>query len=221
MDDPELDPDRHRAALRGLARINCLSGAHRPLLAALTDLLSDRESLRLLDIATGGGDVVVALARAARRGGCVIRVTGVDQSEVALQIAVDRAAAEGVPFDPVRADVLADELPGGHDVVMSSLFLHHLSGRDATRLLRRMAALSGRRLLVDDLRRGRFGTTLAAVVPRLLTRSRVVHVDALRSARAAFRPSELSEIARRAGLESPRIRPHWPARMLLVADSPS
>ena len=54
MDDPALDGGRHEAALRGLSRLNYLSGSARTLgspLAALARELGRRQ-LRVLDVAT-------------------------------------------------------------------------------------------------------------------------------------------------------------------------
>jgi hypothetical protein len=55
---------------------------------------------------------------------------------------------------------------------------------------------------------------------RLVTRSRVVHVDAARSMRAAFTERELRAIARRAGLRAPSLRRRRPWAILLVWDAP-
>jgi len=43
----------------------------------------------------------------------------------------------------------------------------------------------------------------------------VVHVDAVKSVRAAFTMTELGEMAARAGLAGATIARRWPARMLL------
>src|SRR5918912_1375115 len=71
MDQPGLDPRRHAHALRGLARINFWSGSAGilwPDLAALARETAPRP-LRVLDVATGGGDVPIRLWRRARRAG--------------------------------------------------------------------------------------------------------------------------------------------------------
>jgi hypothetical protein len=51
----------------------------------------------------------------------------------------------------------------------------------------------------------------------VLTSSRVVRVDALRSVEAAWTVRELSEIAREAGVEDASVLSAFPARMLLTA----
>jgi len=124
-----------------------------------------------------------------------------------------------VPFRAVELDAVHTDPPPG-DVVLSTLFLHHLTEPDATSVLERMAQSAAGAVLVNDLRRGWWGTSLAAAVPRVITRSRVVHVDAFRSARAAFTVGELDAMASAAGLTGARARPTFPARMTLAWERP-
>ena len=62
------------------------------------------------------------------------------------------------------------------------------------------------------------GLLLAWLGTRLLTRSPVVHVDSLRSVRAAFTRDEAAALATRAGLTSWRLTMHWPCRWRLVVE---
>src|SRR5262249_6469171 len=91
----------------------------------------------------------------------------------------------------------------------------HLDETDAIALLGRMAAAARRLMLVDDLVRSRWGYLLALVGCRLLSGSRIVHVDGPRSVAAAFTPGEALSIAERAGLSQARLICHWPQRFLL------
>lgn len=211
MDRPDLDPDLHRAALATLARINALSGAGDQLWRDIAPAVCSGS--RVLDLACGGGDVSVALWRRAVRSGVELAVEGLDASPLAVAVAREHADALSAPVRFRVADVITDSLPDGADVVVCSLFLHHLSGEAAIDLLRRCNRAARRRVVIQDLRRCRLGTLLAATVPSLIGRSPVVRVDALCSARAAFTAGEIRGLARRAGLGTVRVRRHWPARM--------
>ena len=98
---------------------------------------------------------------------------------------------------------------------MCSLFLHHLAERDAVLLLGRMAAAAQCLVLVNDLERNAANGVLVWTGSRLLSRSSIVHTDALLSMKNAFTPAELAALATQAGLKDFKIRAHWPARMLL------
>jgi len=218
MDDPNLDHRRHAGALAGLARLNAVSGSARILWSPIARLARELrvDTLRVLDVATGGGDVPRAVWRRAARAGLRLEIRGLDASPQALDFARDEAKACGAPIEFAQQDALAEELPAGFDVVMSSLFLHHLGQGDAVRLLTKMRRAAGHLVLVNDLRRCRSGLLLAHAAARLLTRSDVVHVDAPRSVRAAFTIEEMRRLSAEAGLHSAIVRPRWPCRFLLM-----
>ena len=220
MDAPDLDPARHVQALRALARVNRLSGVAGRVWQEVLHLSRARrdrgrdQPLRLLDVACGGGDVMVDVARRARSAGVPLEVHGCDLSPVALEHARHQAESWGVATDFFARDVLSEGLPGGYDLVCSSLFHHHLSDGDAVELLRGMAA-AGHGVLVQDLLRGTMGYVLAWSALRLLSRSEVAHVDGPRSVRAAFSLPEVRTMAVEAGLAGAVIRRGWPERFIL------
>lgn len=221
MDDPALDRAEHARALAGLARLNRLSRAAVPLARQVIRLASSLERpVRLLDIATGSGDVPLALASRAQAAGVKLELHACDISDVALHHAEDRAERAGVGIQTHRLDCTREPLPGGFDVVTCSLFLHHLTPEDAVRVLERAAGATERTLLISDLRRDPVGMALAWAASRSVTASRVVRVDALRSVRAAFSIAELGELANQARIEGATIRPVWPRRMLLRWERP-
>ena len=102
----------------------------------------------------------------------------------------------------------------GYDVLISSLFYHHLSEDQVVSLLEKMAAATKHLLIVNDLRRCSAGLLLAHIACRLLTRSRVVHVDGPRSVCAAFTSAEMQVLAHRAGLNDAYVAHRWPCRFL-------
>jgi SAM-dependent methyltransferase len=223
MDDPALDPPRHVAALRGLERINRWSRSSGIIWSAIRGLARDAgaEGLRLLDVATGAGDVPIRLIRRARRAGVTLHVDACDASSTALLHARRRADAAGAGIRFFKLDALRDLLPTDYDVLTTSLFLHHLSNDEAVSLLAAMAKAGRRLLLVNDLLRCPSGVALAYLGSRLLTASRVVHVDAVRSVRAAFTLPEVLTLAERAGLWGAAIEQRWPCRFLLSWKRPA
>jgi len=218
MDDPAIDPARHERALTGLAKLNRLSRAWAPLWSAIEPRARSLDRpMRLLDIATGGGDVLASLLRLAARRGLTIEAAAGDISETALRVARRRLEAAGVGerVELLRLDAVRDDLPCGFDGAMCSLFLHHLTGEQAAGLLRRMGG-AAELVVASDLRRTRLNHLAARLASRALTRSEVVHVDALLSVRAAFTMEEMASVAHEAGLGEVRLRRVWPERMLLT-----
>jgi 2-polyprenyl-3-methyl-5-hydroxy-6-metoxy-1,4-benzoquinol methylase len=217
MDQPGLEPERHVHALQGLARINGWSGSARILWPPLEALARETGGtpLRILDVATGGGDVPTRLWRRAKRQELPLAIGGCDISAAAVAHAQRQAERSGAAVRFFQQDVLREPLPDGYDVLICSLFLHHLDEDAAVELLRQMAAAARRLVLVNDLARGWPGYLLAYVGTRLLSRSAVVHTDGPLSVAGAFTPEEAAELARRAGLSGARVERRWPFRYLL------
>lgn len=221
MDDPSLDEAAHRRALRGLRRINAVSGSVDAVWEPIERFVREevREPARpwrLLDVACGGGDVTVGLWQRAKAAGLPIQVSGCDMSETALAFARQRAAAAGaedVAFH--RCDALNQPWPTAYDVVTCTLFLHHLDPPAVETLLRKMAA-HAELVVIDDLVRSRAALAGTWVGVRVLSRSPVVHVDGPRSVRGAYTPDELRSMAERAGMAGAQIEGHFPWRMRLT-----
>jgi SAM-dependent methyltransferase len=215
MDSPELDRASHLQALDALARVNAVSLTARRVWTEIARL--ERRGVRpvrVLDIACGGGDVLVSVARRARRLGIAVDLHGCDVSPVALQRAREHGGdALGVAFHAL--DAVRDPLPGGHDLLCTSLFLHHLSSEDALHLLRAMAGATRRAVFVQDLRRTGLGYALALAGLSVLTRSVVAREDGLVSVRAAFTLSEVGMLCREAELADAEVRGCWPQRFTI------
>lgn len=222
MDDPALALDEHRHALDGLARLNRLSGAARALWPHVRSVPIDEpgRTISVLDIATGSADVPIGLAQRAGPS-MTLDLAACDTSAAALRIAADRARAAGVPLMLEQRDVIArglDRPDSSVDIVMCSLFLHHLPEDAVVALLAEMRRVARRRVLISDLRRCAGGLAAAYIASRLTTRSRVVHVDAVRSVQGSFTINELRTLADRAGMRGAVLRRCWPFRMLLRWD---
>jgi 2-polyprenyl-3-methyl-5-hydroxy-6-metoxy-1,4-benzoquinol methylase len=220
MDQPGLDREEHRRALNGLRTTNSISGTSRMIwrdIMASNAVPADGRPLRILDIATGGGDVLLGIAELAIRSGVTVEAHGCDVSSTAVEHAgkaANRARMDDVRFFQLNA--LVDALPQDYDMLMCTLFLHHLTAEDAKKLLQRMADAARQCVVIDDLQRTRLGYTYAWVGSRLITRSRIVHTDGPLSVRAAFTISEARQLASDAGLHNAQFREHWPQRFLMT-----
>lgn len=222
MDAPELEREPHWQALAGLARINRWSGSAALLWPGLAALARARQQpIRVLDVATGAGDVPIALVNRARRAGFSLQFDACDVSEDALAFADRRSERAGTPMRLFRCDVLAEDLPPGYDAVISSLFLHHVDDPQAVTVLARMARSATALVLVNDLQRGRTGWWLAYWGTRALSRSEIVHSDGPRSVERAFTVAEARALADKAGLDGAEVAPRWPCRWLLSWHKPA
>lgn len=225
MDDTGIDPVVHRSALARLRVINTVSRAARPVACAILADAGDHRVVSpvILDVATGSGDVALRVFARLRETSLDPRLVVCDRSETALAVAEAAARVAGVAVQTRKWDVIANGIPlddQAIDYAMCTLFLHHLESEHAVGLLREMARVSRRAVVVSDLRRCGIGH-VAARVAGTLSGSRVVRVDAPRSVEGAFTETEFGTIAGRAGLDGVVVRRSFPWRMLLVWKRPA
>ena len=154
--------------------------------------------MRVVDLATGSGDIPRLLVEHARRIGARIEIDAIDQQAATLEIA--RALSVDYPEISYHvANILEWDIPQGYDIALCSLVLHHFSDEDAIRLLRRCRALSRRFVLVSDLRRGFLLQAGVHILTALVFREPMTRFDARLSADRAFSFVETRELAIHAG----------------------
>jgi 2-polyprenyl-3-methyl-5-hydroxy-6-metoxy-1,4-benzoquinol methylase len=217
MDAPDLPPARFTQTLKGLERVNIVTRSTAlmwPDLKAAGMLCSGR-ALRVLDVACGGGDVLIALWRHAKRAGISVELAGCDMSPTAVTFASEAAARAGAPIEFFQHDVTRDTLPDRFDMIMSTLFLHHLDEEDAIAFLREAAAKARNRLVIQDLVRSPLSYWFARLGTRVLLLSDICRIDGRTSVEGAFTRGEAKELARKAGLTSAEVVSRLPFRYLI------
>ena len=113
MDAPDLPPSRFVDTLKGLRRVNAVTRSSRimwPDLKAAARRYPDRP-VRVLDVACGGGDVLIALWRSAGRAGIKVELQGCDASPEAVRYSRETARTEGAPIGFFQHDVTLGSLP--------------------------------------------------------------------------------------------------------------
>lgn len=219
MDDPELPPQQHLDALAGLARLNRWTGVSGPIYRRLKHYaLALGGRVRVLDVATGSGDLPIDWAKRARGDGITMEITAVDISDVALGLASRKAAAVGVDVRFERRDVLHSRLPGGFDVVTCNLFIHHLDEASIARLLVSMQSAARHAVVICDLERTRANLAAVWLASRLVTRSPIVHEDAVLSIRGALTRQEFAKLASESLDRPVLVRRLPPCRFMAVVE---
>jgi SAM-dependent methyltransferase len=217
MDAPDLAPARFTETLRGLRRVNIVT---RSTVLMWPDLEASvrrcaARPLRVLDVACGGGDVLIALWHRAKRAGLRVELVGCDVSPAAVQFASEAAARAEAPIAFFRHDVTDDPLPDGFDMVMSTLFLHHLDDEEAIAFLRDAAAKAHDRLVIQDLVRSPLSYWFARLGTRALLLSDICRLDGRTSVEGAFTQEEATSLVREAGLTHAEVVLRLPFRYLI------
>ncbi len=156
MDTEPVEFDDFRACLVDLARVNRLTLAYRPTRAFFDRIFANAarlgRPLEVVDVGSGYGDMLREIDAWARRRRIPVSLTGVDLNPWSRRAAM-AATPTGVNINWVTADAFAYDPPHGIDVVVSSLFTHHLSDSQIVRFLSWMEAKARLAWFVNDLRR--------------------------------------------------------------------
>jgi 2-polyprenyl-3-methyl-5-hydroxy-6-metoxy-1,4-benzoquinol methylase len=198
MDRPQPVTAELVSDLRNLRQFNHYFGSYALIAHFLRRWIRPGAQLRVLDLATGSGDIPRLVIDHAREIGATITVEAVDQQSSTLEIA-GGLSADYPEIDFKQSDVLFFGEDGQYDIVLCSLALHHFEEAAAVRLLERCRHLSRKFVLVSDLRRGFLATVGVYLLTALIYRASMTRTDARLSAARAFSFREFGSLAERAG----------------------
>ena len=219
MDDPAADQELLRRSLAYLRRVNRLLGYTRSTLGHLRRFSAQwpaNQTMTILDIATGAGDVPRAITQWAQRHRRKVRVVGID-----LHAATARSAAAGsggeAPLRIVRGDALL--LPfadGSFDYAVSSLFLHHLDDEQIVQALSEMSRVARRGVVVGDLLRHRRAYAWINLLSAFA--NPMVRHDGRVSVMQALSRQEILAMRDRAGVQYANYHHHFGHRFVLAGE---
>lgn len=217
MDDAKQSEAAFRAALRDLEFLNRVTFGYRPTLNWLASLVArtGTTALSVLDVGAGGGDTLRCLARWGAKRGIALELTGLDRSPAALAA----ARQMGTPGQWITTDVF--ELPpdARFDVVISSLFTHHLHDAELVRFLSWMEAHARRGWMINDIHRHAIPWCALWAGTRLLRLDPMVVHDSTVSVARAFTRGDWRRLANEAGVAA-RVEWQMPFRWAVSSERP-
>ncbi|HEX5283030.1 MAG TPA: methyltransferase domain-containing protein [Bryocella sp.] len=220
MDQP-CSYEEFRDCLRDLAEVNRVTQAYAPTLAFLSRI-TERDGgsrpLRILDVGSGGGDGLRAIARWAHKRKLDVELTGIDLNPYSA-----RAAREFGARDPLAAnihwltaDVFSCAPDPQPDVIVSALFTHHLSSAEIVRFLRWSEQNARLGWFINDLHRSRRAAFLFRFLPVIFGWHRFIRHDGPVSLRRAFVPADWQKFLDEANISSGSIESHAMNRLCVA-----
>ncbi len=192
----ELERDLER-----IRQLNRWFGSYRLVLGFIRNWIKPGDKLRVVDLATGSGDIPRLIVDYARKIRARVEIDALDRQPATLEIA-QRLSADYPEISYREANILEWNSVQAYDIALCTLALHHFSNEDAVRLLRRCCQVSKRFVLVSDLRRSFSLIAGVYVLTALIFREQMTRYDARLSAIRAFSFSEMRDLALRAGWEN-------------------
>jgi SAM-dependent methyltransferase len=198
--DGDCSYEEFRSCLHSLEQVNRWSFGYRPTIAWLERVASGlKQPIRILDIGSGGGGLLLRIAAWARKRRLAVELMGMDLNSFAA-----RAAEEAVPKSLdivwITADALTYQQAKPIDIAVSSLMTHHLEDDEIVTLLRWMETHARAGWFINDLERSAVSARWFGRISKLVGWHRFVQHDGPVSFRRAFREEDWRRLLAAAGI---------------------
>lgn len=217
MDEPCTYAE-FRACLRDLVHVNRTVFSYRPTLNWLEQFTANSQKpLHIVDVGCGAGDMLRRIERWARRRKMAVRLTGIDRNPFAARAAQEFGGANS-SVEWVTCEAYDYQPQVKIDLVISSLFTHHLSDPEIIEFLRWMEKVTARGWFVNDLHRGRTPYYAFKFLANGMRWHRFVRHDGPVSVLRSFSPDDWRRYTDQAGLPSRAVNifTTWPARLCVA-----
>jgi SAM-dependent methyltransferase len=224
MDEP-CSREVLRACLRDIARTNRWTLAYRPLLHWLNSVVAwlppREEPMRILDVGCGYGDGLRRIEHWAQALGIAVELTGLDLNPDATAIAAE-ASPDSSRIQWVTADILSYSPFEPPDLVVSSLFTHHLGDEQIVEFLKWMEAHARIGWFISDLSRAPIPYHFFRAFARLARFHPFVQYDGPVSIARSFVAADWERMCAAAGLGAGdfEIQAFRPARLCVARRKP-
>ncbi len=208
MDVERVAPDDLARALADLDWLTALGLAHRPTLGWLARIARGRETLSVLDVGSGRGDMLRRIAAWGARRGIRLRLVGVDLNPDATAAA--RAATDpALPIVFRTGDALRLGDAEAPDVIISAHFAHHLGDAELVGFLRWMEETARVGWFVNDLQRHALLRAALTGIGRVVPLHRFVVDDGPVSVDRSLVRAEWEAALAAAGIPRERVELRW------------
>jgi len=193
MDDPKADPIKLNNTLKQFELINMLFSRPRALISKhQISLMTDRSrTYTFLEIAAGGCDTAIWLAKSCRHKGIKINITCLDYDATIVDFA-KTVTADYPEITVLQGSAFELETFGQFDFVFTSHFLHHLTYEQIRMVTSKILDCCRVKFVLNDLRRSPFGYFGFSLFTGIFIRHGFTRPDGLLSIRRSFLPEEFT-----------------------------
>lgn len=213
--DGDCSYEDFRSCLRSLEQVNHWLLGYRPTLAWLKRLPQRLPApLRIVDVGSGGGDLLRQIAAWSQRRGITVELTGIDLNPYATRAAAE-STRKNLGIRWLTVDALAYQPKAPIDIVVSSLMTHHLEDADIVAQLQWMEATAQLGWFINDLERSELACRAFEWLASVAGWHRFVRHDGPVSFRRAFREDDWVRLLATAQVprNAVKIEHAWPGRL--------
>ena len=211
MDSEVVNYQEFAKCLSHLEVINIFTFAYRPTLKWFKKEISNLdtlESVSVLDAGSGGGDMMRRMLKVSEKEGASVNFTGVDMNGWAKDYAQKHTNTND-PIEYLTSNLFDLELSNKPDFITSSLFTHHLSGKELLKFIKWMDLNAQQSWFINDLHRHFLPYYFIKLVTYIFPFHRFVKHDAAVSVARSFRKSDWHRILSDAGISHDRYSVRW------------
>lgn len=219
MDDLNCSGEVVNQTLKELDIINQLLGGNRVTLQGLQVLLKEcgvNCSMHIADLGCGSGEMLKIVARNFRKTNPQSTFVGIDANSNIVQYA-QRHVFDFSEISIGSEDILSDDFSvRKFDIILATLFFHHFSSAQLTRIFKKLRQQANIGIVINDLHRHWLAYYSIKFLTKYFSRSSMVKYDAPLSVLRGFRKNELIEILKKAGIENYSLKWKWAFRWQII-----
>jgi len=204
MDDFTLEGNHLRVNLDILAGINKWLGGNQVTLSGIRKLVKDlpkNKEIVIVDLGCGNGDMLRRISKFGKKQGYHFKLLGIDANKDSVTYAKLRSLAyDNIDF--LQMNIFSEEFKElKYDIVLSTLFLHHLSEEEIINKLNFLKKKAKVGIVINDLHRSRMAYFLFNIVSFFIN-NKIIRNDGLVSIRRGFKKIELELFSHQLKLKS-------------------
>lgn len=216
MDDLEMGGDVIGQTLRELNIINKRLGGNNISLSAFRKLIKKHQIKTVADLGCGGGDILIEMAKIAKREKRSIRFTGIDANPHIVEYAQTHTA-EWENIDFKAQNIFNDNFRQSQfDVVHCCLFLHHFTETELIQIFKHLKSQITTAIIFNDLHRHWLAYYSIKIITRLFSRSYMVRNDAAVSVARGFKKEEINRLMTACDIKNYTLKWRWAFRWELI-----
>ncbi len=216
MDQENASVEAIEQSLSEIEVINKWLGGYSVILNALEQLPWPDRTMTIMDLGSGGGDTLRAIAVWAKKNNRSVKLIGVDRNSVMTEYAAIRSTAftniEYITmsvFDTRLLDMNAD-------ITMNSLFCHHFDNDELVNLLRIMYRIASHSVIINDIDRHWLAYYSIKVLTSIFSKTNMVKYDAPLSVARSLNRNEWNMILQQSGMINYSMHWKWAWRWQVI-----
>jgi 2-polyprenyl-3-methyl-5-hydroxy-6-metoxy-1,4-benzoquinol methylase len=213
MDDFDMEGEILKDALDKIAGINRFLGGNKATLDGIKILIKNKpkaDSIRIVDIGCGNGDMLRSLADYASQNGLNFILKGIDANNYTIEHAKNLSTSyKKVSYE--CKDVFKNDL-NECDIMLCTLTLHHFKDDEIVELLGRYKQMATIGIIINDLQRSALAYYLFIALCFIFRLNKMSKEDGLISILRGFKRADLLRYSEKLKLTSFTIKWKWAFR---------